>query len=136
VHEITSEGKPTTFQSQRVTVTARKVHDVELKLITLAEAAIIRGRWAQWTPWTGLVAASPFVCRLPAGALYFVAARTSRATTRVYQLPCSSAGCSRGPINRAKLNAQLPRAGLEQKIAVGGYIAGARLIANASCCST
>lgn len=126
-HEITAKKAEYLPETRRVTAVAGKVRDLELTLITLEEAGDSGRRWAKWKPWS-VVAAGAAVAAT-SGALHAWSAHSfQRYDTAFLRLPCSSSGCSKAQIG-STLNSQLNRATLEQKIAVGGYVAGGTMLA-------
>lgn len=126
-HEIAAKKAGYLTETRRVTAVAGKIRDLELTLVSLDEAGDSGRRWAKWKPW--VVVGAGAAVAAASGALHAMSASSfQRYDAAFLKLPCSSSGCSSeqtGPT----LNARLSRATLEQKIAVGGYIAGGTVLA-------
>jgi tetratricopeptide (TPR) repeat protein len=126
-HEIVAKKPEYLPKTRRVTVAAGQLQDLELKLVTLDEAADAGRRWAKWKPWT--VVAAGITLGAGGGALHALSAHSFQTYDKEFlKLPCSGFGCKKAEVGPA-LNTQLSHARLEQKIAVGGYIAGGSLVA-------
>jgi len=127
-HEITAKKPNYLAEAKRVTVSPGKLQELDLRLVTLSEAADTGRRWAVWKPW--MVVATGTAVAAAGGVLHTLAARSfSDYDKQFQQQSCAQlGGCTKGEI-RSDLNAQLSRATREQQIAVGGYIAGGSVIA-------
>ncbi len=126
-HEITARKPEYLSETRRIIPIPGKVRDVELTLITLDAARDAARRWAKWKPWAVVIAGGAVAAA--SGALHVVSARTfQQYDAEFHKLPCATPGCSPEQIGPA-LNARLRRATLEQKLAVGGYIAGGAVLA-------
>jgi len=117
--------------AKRVTITPSGFQDIELRLLTLNEAADASRRWALWKPWAVLAVGAAVTAG--SGGLHALSARNFQAyDKRFHNLPCAVKvnvhGCNKDEIDPA-LNAQLNRALFQQKIALAGYIAGGSLVA-------
>lgn len=128
VHEITAKKPEYLPETRRVTVSVGQFRDLELKLVTLDEAADAGRRWAKWKPWA-VVAAGAAVAA-GGGAFHAFAARNFQAFDAGFlKLSCANDhGCEEAGL-QSGLSTQLSRATRQQKIAVGGYIAGGSLVA-------
>jgi tetratricopeptide (TPR) repeat protein len=126
-HEITAKKQGYISEAQRVTVAPGALRETELKLITLSEATDTSRRWAAWKPWT--VVAGGVAVAAAAGAVHTLSSRNFNAYDANFALlPCAKEhGCDASQIP-SDLSAQLDRARLEQRIAIGGYLAGGVLI--------
>jgi hypothetical protein len=109
---------------------AGEVQSLDLKLITLSEAANVSRRWAVWKPWTVVIAGGVFVAT--GGAFH---ARSSQDFTQ-YDSQFSSLPCVNAPPHGCKttnipddLKAKLNSARQERDLAVAGYVVGGGLIA-------
>jgi len=132
-HEITAKRPDYLSEARRVVVSSGELKSLDLKLITLSEAAESGRRWVTWKPWAvvaagGAVAAS-------AGVLHALSAKNFRTyDDKFRQLDCAaisdaqSPGCTKEQISSA-LRSQLSHAELERKMALGGYIVGGSLVA-------
>jgi len=121
-HEVTAKKADYTTQARRVAVAPGAQESVELILRKpiLEEPP----KWKYWT----LVAAGVGVAAA-SGVLHGLSEHDfSTFDSRFAKLPCATMGCKSDEID-AQLNSRLNRARLEQRIAVGGYIAGGALIA-------
>jgi len=124
-HEITAKNPDHLPKAKRVTVSPGELQTLDLTLRKLSEAQ--ETRWAVWKPWA--VVASGALVVIASGGLHALSRQSFNTyDERFQQLPCVKSGCTEDDIG-LDLNAHLNRARLEQKIAVGGYIAGGSLIA-------
>lgn len=122
-HEIAAKKRGYVSQARHLTVAAGALQTVELTLHKLVEDR----PWATWKPW--VVVGAGVAIAAAAGATHAVAARGfSQFDDHFRSLACSTSGCSDAEIG-ASWNARLDRARLEQKIAVGGYVAGGAILA-------
>jgi tetratricopeptide (TPR) repeat protein len=125
-HEVTAKKPEYATQARRVTIAAGAVETVDLSLRKLVEDR----PWAAWKPWA-VVAAGAMIAGA-SGALHAVSARGfNDYDSGFVKLPCAATGCTQQQIDEGDphLSRQLDRAQLEQRIAVGGYIAGGAIIA-------
>lgn len=125
-HEITGKKSEYATQSRRVTVSAGGYETVDLSLRKLVEDR----PWARWKPWAVVISGA--VIAGASGGLHVMSGREfSRYDDGFLKLSCAAMGCTQQQIDMGnpKLSGELDRARLEQKIAVGGYIAGGALIA-------
>lgn len=126
-HEVAANKPHHVAEVRRVAVSAGELEQVSLALITVDEAADAGRRWANWRPWTAVIAGAAVAAT--GGVLHALAARDFEAYDRDFsKLPCSIGGCARGDIP-APLRDQLDGAHRTQQIAVGAYIAGGALLA-------
>ena len=122
-HEVTAKKSEYGTQARRVTIAAGKQEDVTLSLRKLVEDR----PWATWKPWAVVGTGVAFVAA--GGALQALSSRKyAQYDDNFLKLPCASMGCKDDEI-RPGMKAQLSRAQLERRLAVGGYIAGGSLIA-------
>lgn len=126
-HEITAKSPGYLPEAKRVTASPGTLQELELKLVTLSEAADSGRRWAVWKPWS-VVAAGAAVAAA-GGVLHTLAAKNfSDYDTRFQQQSCANlGGCTKQEVS-ADLNAQLTRATRQQQLAVGSYIVGGSVI--------
>lgn len=125
-HEVTAKKAEYATLARRVTVAAGALETVELSPRKLVEDR----PWAVWKPWA-VVGAGAVIVGL-SGALHAVSARNFTAYDDGFvKLPCAAMGCSQQQIDDGDphLGPRLDRARQEQRIAVGGYIAGGAVIA-------
>ncbi|HEY0479980.1 MAG TPA: PEGA domain-containing protein [Kofleriaceae bacterium] len=125
-HQVTAKKPEYETQARQVTVAAGKLAPIELSLRKLIEDR----PWATWKPWA--VVGTGVAVAAASGVLHGFSARNfGRYDDGFLKLGCANTGCTEQQIH--DMNSQLPtlldRARLEQKIAVGGYIAGGSLIA-------
>ncbi len=127
-HEITAKKRGYLSEAQRVTVAPGAVEEVDLRLVTLSEAADTGRRWTAWKPWA--VVASGGAVAVAAGVFHTLSARNfSDYDKQFRQLLCANTtGCAPSDISPS-LSTQLSRATREQQIAIGGYIAGGSVLA-------
>ena len=129
-HEITAKKPDYLSVARRVTVSPGERRSLELKLITLSEAAESGRRWATWKPWAVIAVGAAVVAG--GGIVNELAARNfNDFDARFSNLPCAAMpphACAKSEVP-AELSSQLNRANREQQIAVAGYIAGGGLIA-------
>jgi len=128
-HEITASKPDYLPEAKRVIVSPGKLQEVDLRLVTLIEAADTGRRWAIWKPWAVVVAGAAVAAT--GGVLHaFSASNFSSYDKQFQQLSCAkSGGCPESDMGVSALNAQLNRATREQQLAVGGYLAGGSVIA-------
>jgi hypothetical protein len=127
-HEITAKKPDHLSEARRVVVAAGARTTLDLRLTTLSEAADRSRRWTTWKPWS--VVASGAAIAAASGVVHTISARTFRSYDDEFaKLPCAMGnGCAEEELSPA-LRARLDRAELEQKIAIGGYIAGGAIVA-------
>ena len=125
-HEIIAKKSEYVTQARRVNVASGKLETVDLPLRKLIEDR----PWAPWKPWA--VVGTGVAIAAGSGVLHAISARNFSAYDAEFrELPCASMGCSDAAVLEMKphLPPLLSRAQLEQRLAVGGYIAGGVLIA-------
>jgi hypothetical protein len=132
-HEITAKKAGYLSEARRMTVASDQLQEVELKLITLEEAADASRHWAVWKPWAVVIAGG--VIAAAGGGFHALASKDfNDYDDRFLQLDCVTSpdpqapGCTKEQIG-PDLNALLDRAKRRQVYAVGGYIAGGSLLA-------
>jgi hypothetical protein len=127
-HEITAKKPDHLSEARRVVVAAGARTTLDLRLTTLAEAADRSRRWKTWKPWA--VVASGVTIAAASGVVHAISARTFRSYDAGFAaLQCAqTTGCLEEDVP-GSLRDKLDRAELEQKIAIGGYIAGGAVIA-------
>jgi PEGA domain-containing protein len=125
-HEVTAKKPEYVTQSKHVAVSPGKQ-----EMLTLSLRKLIEDRpWAVWKPWA--VVGSGVAIAAAGGVLQTLSASGFKAYDAGFaKLSCSTSGCTEQAINEGDphLSPRLSRARLEQKIAVGGYIAGGAAIA-------
>lgn len=132
-HELEARKAGYMPVTRRVMVSRGAVQEVDLRPITLREAADASRRWAVWQPW--LVVAAGGAVAAAGGVMHgFAASSFERYDRRVEQRctvlePGLPPGCPKGDPGLRELDRILGRAERQQRIAVGGYIAGGSLIA-------
>lgn len=128
-HEIAAKGSEYVTQAKHVTVSPGKVETLDLSLRKLFEDR----PWAIWKPWAVVGAGAAIAAA--GGVIHAFSARDFKAYDAGFvKLPCLTSvmkGCTQPAIDAGDphLSPLLSRARLEQKIAVGGYIAGGAVIA-------
>ena len=125
-HEITAKEPEYATQARRVTVAPGAQVAVDLPLRKL----IADRPWATWKPWA--VVGAGIGVTAAAGVVHVLSARDFSAFDAGFaKLICAPMGCTQQQINDGDphLSSRLSRARLEQKLAVGGYVAGGALIA-------
>jgi len=127
-HEITAKEPGHLSEAQRVVVAAGERTSVDLRLTTLTEAADRSRRWKGWKPWA--VIGAGVAVAAASGVLHAISARDFRSYDNEFsKQPCAEMNnCIDKGLPRS-LRSRLDRAELEQKIAIGGYIAGGSVIA-------
>lgn len=126
-HEVTAKRPDYLSEARRLTVAPGQVQDVDLHLITLAEAQDSGRRWRPWKPWAVVAAGGAIV--VAGGVVHALSFKNFKDFDHgVSQLPCATGGCTEQQIGPA-LGDQLAAANREQRIAVGAYIAGGAVIA-------
>jgi hypothetical protein len=123
-HEITARKPTYVPQARRVTVAPGKSQTLDLRLHKLVEDR----PWAIWKPWA--VVGTGAAVAAAGGVLHAFSARKFHDyDNKFLALPCASEpGCKESEI-RPSLTAELSRARLEQRVAVGGYIVGGSVLA-------
>ena len=128
-HEITAKRRDYVTRVKKVTVAAGAVQALDLPLRKL----IGDRPWAVWKPWA--VVGTGAALAAAGGVIHAFSARDFRAyDSEFLKLSCAMAGCTDEAIDteRPGLRDELGRARSEQKLAVGGYIAGgAAMVAGA-----
>ena len=125
-HEVTARRSEYATQAKRATVAAGTVETVDLPLRKIFEDR----PWAVWKPWA-LVGFGAAVAAA-SGVLHAVSDHDFKTYDGGFvKLNCSAMGCTEPQIDMGdpQLSPRLSRARLEQKIAVGGYLAGGAMIA-------
>jgi tetratricopeptide (TPR) repeat protein len=130
-HEVAARKREYLSESRQVTVRSGKRETIELKLITLEEAADANRRWATWKPWA--VVGAGVAIAGGGGVFHALSARNmSRYDEEYLRLGCANdeamLGCGEGQIP-AELSDQRTRARHQQIIAVGSYVAGGAVVA-------
>lgn len=134
-HDLTAKKPEYLPEARRVTVVPGQFQNIELKLVTLSEAADASRRWAVWKPWAVVVAGGAIVAT--GSAFHALAYRNFKEYDRAFhKLLCateqSSPGCRENEpelLDRPNLAAQLKLANREWTVALGAYIAGGSLVA-------
>jgi tetratricopeptide (TPR) repeat protein len=130
-HEITAKKQDYLSEARRVTISPGKLEELELRLVTLSEAADIGRRWSTWKPW-GVVATGGGIAVVGGTLHVFAARKFNDYDKRFQELPCAQGDSPRCLIGDAKvknLNDRLKLPRREQEIAVGSYIVGGSLVA-------
>jgi tetratricopeptide (TPR) repeat protein len=125
-HEVTARKPEYATQAKHMTVAAGTQEKVSVSLRKLIEDR----PWATWKPWAVVGAGAAVV--VGGGVLHVLSARDFNAYDSGFvKLGCAAMGCTEPTIEQEnpRLNSRLSRARLEQKIAVGGYLAGGAVIA-------
>lgn len=132
-HEITARKAEYLSESRQVTVAPGAFETLELKLVTLDEAAEANRRWATWKPWAvvGVGAA------IAAGGGVFHLRSSQNAEQygkEFHRLGCANTNDEATPGCQDKqippdLTDQLTLARRQQKIAIGSYIVGGSVVA-------
>ncbi len=120
-HEITAKRREYVTRVKRVTVAPGALEALDLPLRKL----IGDRPWAVWKPWA--IVGTGAAIAVAGGVLHGLAARGFRAYDGEFlKLSCAMTGCTDQAIDaeRPGLRDELRRARMEQKLAVGGYIAG------------
>jgi len=122
-HEVTAKKPAYATQSRRLTLAAGAQ-----ERLSLSPRKLVEDRpWATWKPWA--VVATGVVVAGAGGVVHALSARDFDAYDRGFGgLPCAAMGCTEQQIG-STLNSRLDRARLEQKIAIGGYVAGGAVLA-------
>ena len=129
-HELTAKKSGYLSEARRVMVTPDNPQDIELKLVTLSEAADTGRRWAVWKPWTVVVVGGAVA--IAGGLLHSRAFNEFKAYDNDVRDLCTTkpeSGCQSSDPALKELVPELALAQREQAIAVGGYIVGGSLIA-------
>ena len=132
-HEITARKTDYLPESRQVTVAPSALENLELKLITLEEAAEANRRWATWKPWA--VVGAGVAIAAGGGVFQLLSSRNEDQYGKEFlRLGCANTndqatpGCQDGQIP-PDLSDQLTRARRQQKIAIGSFIAGGSVAA-------
>lgn len=127
-HEITAKKRDYLAQARRLSVSPGQLQVLDVRLVTLSEAADTGRRWAVWKPWA--VVAAGAAIGAAGGVVHALSGQKFADYDKGFQQqPCAmSGGCTPDQVTPA-LNAQLHGATREQQIAVGCYIAGSSVIA-------
>jgi tetratricopeptide (TPR) repeat protein len=129
-HEVTAKRPDYLSEARRVTVSPGEIKSLDLRLITLGEAAEAGRRWAIWKPWAVIAAGGAVAAA--GGVLNVLSSRNfNDFDARFAGLTCAAMpphGCAKTEIPR-DLTSLLNRARREQELAVAGYIVGGSLIA-------
>jgi hypothetical protein len=125
-HEVTAKKPEYATQARQVAVAPGAQEAVDLSLRKLVEDR----PWATWKPW--LVVGTGIAVAAAAGVVHGFSAHDFNTFDAGFaKLGCAATGCSQQQIDQGDphLSSRLNRARLEQRIAVGGYIAGGAIIA-------
>jgi tetratricopeptide (TPR) repeat protein len=125
-HEVTAKKSEYSTQARRVTIAAGTQEKVQMSLRKLVEDR----PWANWKPWA--VVGTGVAIAAAGGVLHGLSAKDFNTYDQGFvKLPCAEKGCTEQEIDLGNpdLSPRLRRARLEQRIAVGGYIAGGAIIA-------
>jgi hypothetical protein len=125
-HEVTAKKPEYGTQAKHVTVAPGALETVNLSLRKLVEDR----PWATWKPW--VVVGAGVAVAAAGGVLHALSAHDFGVYDSGFaNLSCAAMGCTELAINKEnpRLSSRLSRARLEQKIAVGGYIAGGAVLA-------
>jgi tetratricopeptide (TPR) repeat protein len=125
-HEVTARKPDYGTQARRVPVGPGAQESVELSLRKMVEDH----PWAVWKPW--VVVGVGAAVAAASGVLHGVSAHDfSLYDSGFVKLPCAVKGCTQQQIDEGdpQLGKRLNRARNEQRIAVGGYLAGGAIIA-------
>ena len=125
-HEVTAKRTEYATQAKRATVAAGTVATVDLPLRKIFEDR----PWAVWKPWA--VVGFGVTVAAASGVLHAISAHDFNTYDSGFvKLSCAAMGCTQPQIDMGdpRLPPRLNRARLEQKIAVGGYLAGGAAIA-------
>jgi len=131
-HEITARKPKYLSEARRVTVASGQNQDVELKLITLREAAEASRRWKAWKPWVVFAAGGAITAI--GGTFHTLSFREFENYDRKFLLlPCANrapGGCLKNDhdLEQYGLNDQLQLARRERVIALGTYVVGGSLL--------
>lgn len=125
-HEVTAKKPDYGTQARRVPVTPGAQETVELSLRKMVEDR----PWATWKPWA-VVAAGAAIAAASGVVHGFSAHNFSAYDSGFGKLPCAAKGCTQPQIDQGdpQLSKRLDRARTEQRIAVGGYLAGGAIMA-------
>lgn len=127
-YELTA--KKTGYQSdaRQVAVSAGKIVNIDLNLVTSSQAANSSRRWAAWKPWVPIAIGGTIAAA--GSAFQALSARSFNSYDNNFsQLPCALERGCRHPEIPGSLNDQLIHAGRQRAMAVGGYVIGGSLIA-------
>lgn len=132
-HELTAKKAGYLSEARRVTISSEGLQEIELKLVTLSEAANAGRRWATWKPWS-VVAAGTAIAAIGGGLHAFASKNFGSFDDEFLMLPCitnrnppTPLGCSKDEVP-ASLNDRLSLAKTQQIIAVGAYVTGGSLM--------
>jgi len=122
-HQVTAKKLEYVTQAKRVAVAAGKLETLDLSLGKLIEDR----PWSAWKPWAVI---GPGIALAAAGGVFHALSsrKFSEYDDNFLKLSCASKGCMDSEI-RPGMKAQLDRARLDKRLAVGGYISGGSLIA-------
>jgi tetratricopeptide (TPR) repeat protein len=128
-HEVTAKRPDYLSEAHRMTVAQGEIKSLELRLITLSEAAEAGRRWAIWKPWAVIAAGGAVAAA--GGVLNALSSRSfNDFDTRFSSLPCAAMpphACTRAE-TPSDLTSLLNRATREQQVAIAGYVVGGGLI--------
>lgn len=131
-HELTARGTEYLSESRQVAIAPGQLEQIELKLVTLEEAADANRRWATWKPWT--VVAIGGAIAAGGGVFQILSSRN----VDLYEQEFLRLGCAnttdQAPLCQGgqlppELGERLARAERQKTIAVGSYIAGGSVLA-------
>lgn len=132
-HEILARKQEYLSESRQITVASGATEAIELKLITLEEAADTSRRWATWKPWA--VVGAGIAIAGGGGVFHLLSSRNEDQYGKEFlRLGCANTsdqampGCQDGQIP-GDLSDRLARARQQQRIAIGAYVAGGSVVA-------
>jgi tetratricopeptide (TPR) repeat protein len=122
-HQVTAKKAEYVTQARRVAVAAGRLETLDLSLGKLIEDR----PWAVWKPWAVI---GPGIALAAAGGVFHAlsARKFAEYDDNFLKLSCASKGCMDSEI-RPGMTAQLERARLDKKLAIGGYLSGGSLVA-------
>lgn len=130
-HELTVRAPEYLSESRQIAIRAGVVEQLDLKLITLDEAADRNRRWAVWKPWVVVGAGAAIAAG--GGVFHLLSARNVDSyDAEALRLGCANdvamPGCRDGQLPK-ELHDQLGRARRQHTVAVTGYITGGAVAA-------
>jgi hypothetical protein len=128
-HEITAKKPEYLSEARRVTVSSGQFQAINLKLITLREAAEASRRWEVWKPWAAVAAGGALTAI--GGIFHALASKEFKKYDRGFlSLDCANAmspDCHEGDPTLKVISDQLTLARRERAIAAGSYVVGGSL---------
>jgi len=125
-HQVVGAQEGFITLTQGVSLVPGGKKTVDVKLVAIKEAGVTKRRWANWKPWTVVIAG--MVVGGVGGILQWQASGTMKDYERAIARECADTGCAPEDLAGTPTAALEDRALLENKIAIGMMAAGGAVV--------